>query len=575
MLNRRLACIVVLVLAAVPAHAQLGGLSGAINKAKKAIEQAKPTQPPPNPNQPPPAQPPTQAPPAQQPPAQQQAVQPGTSAQAGAGDAVELTQQMYSLMTMRDIPQYMEDKFIVPLASAQISSEQSFWKQIGPQDNGDRIYPAKPSITYEWQKLIETQPEFAGGPMLDAFVNNNADWSFLTRNPQWNPNINPAARPVVGLLVFSKEKVDGRQAEFAARELAPVAKRMFQMAVRKLPTHFYFTAELPMWKYDFSTSAIRFNGNQQMPDKIDLMRPVYDPGIKVGVREYYDKLPAKAREGLVYAAGGSGDGYGYWVAQHTMPPGNKPGGWSAGSPEAKWKENFIWGPIPEPTIFALDRQLRITSIPLDVARAEALSKLGGLLTARVFFTADRIELGNPAAPLDRATQTVLYARLERVQLLDRNKSVVATIDATGFLAAKEANAALAAATAPRPAQMSANDIALKEVADSVAYCNNDPSMSLVFNCDNFGREVYNYRMAHQNEKPETIASLAQSNKLNCVGCVDGTRVSTWIMNRGAADKLDNRVVNCITQNVIVTLQKRPEPAHFKEFYADAVAMCKK
>src|SRR5213075_1794571 len=102
--------------------------------------------------------------------------------------------------------------------------------------------------------------------------------------------------PVIGLFVFSKEKVEGRQAEFAARELAPVAKRMFQMAMKKLPTHFYFSEQLPLWKYDFGASAIRFNGTQQMPDKIDLMRPVYDPGIKVGVREYYDKLPAKARE---------------------------------------------------------------------------------------------------------------------------------------------------------------------------------------------------------------------------------------------------------------------------------------
>jgi len=63
MLNRRLACFVVLALAAQPAYAQLGGLSGAINKAKKAIEQAKPPQTPPNPNQPPPQQPTAQQPP--------------------------------------------------------------------------------------------------------------------------------------------------------------------------------------------------------------------------------------------------------------------------------------------------------------------------------------------------------------------------------------------------------------------------------------------------------------------------------------------------------------------------------
>jgi hypothetical protein len=448
MLNRRLACLVVLTLAAQPAYAQLGGLSGAINKAKEAIKQAQPPQQRPNPNQPPP----TQQPPAQQlPPAQQAPAPQGTVAQVSTGDSVEMTQQMYSLMTLRDIPQYMDDRFIAPIASAQISAEQSFWKQIGPQEVGGAVRPARPSITYEWQKLIDAQPEFASGPLLDAFVNNNADWSFLSTNPQWNPNINPAARPVTALLVFSKEKVEGRQPDFAARELAPVAKRMFAMATKKLPTHFYFNATLPQWKYDFGASAIRFNGTTEMPDKIDLMRPVYDPGIKVGVRDYYEKLPARAREMLPYAAGASGDSYGYWVAQHTMPAGNKPGGSAGESPESKWKQNFIWGPIPEPTIFVLDRQVRIGAIPLDVARAEALTKMQGLLTARVFFTADRIELGNPAAPLERATQTVLYARLEKVQFLDRNGGLVATLEAASFRAAKDANAALAAPPRPAPA----------------------------------------------------------------------------------------------------------------------------
>jgi len=439
MFDRRLACIVVVALgAALPANAQFGRLSGAIKKAKEAVDAAQPAQPRPNPN-PPPAQPIAQQPTAQQ----------GAVPQAPTGDSVELTQQMYSLMTLRDIPQYMDDKFIVPLASAQISTEQSFWKQIGPQETGGTVRPARPSITYEWQKLIDTQPELAGGPLLDAFVNNKADWSFLSRNPQWNPNINPASMPVIGLLVFSKEKVEGRQPEFAARELAPVAKRMFQMAMKKLPTHFYFSEPLPVWKYDFSASAIRFNGTQQMPDQIDLMRPVYDPGIKVGVRDYYDKLPARAREMVPYAATASGDSYGYFIAQHTMPAGNKPGPGGEG-PESKWKQNFIWGPIPEPTIFALDRQVRIGAIPLDAARAEALSKLQGLLTARVFFTADRIELGNPAAPLDRATQTVLYAKLDKVQILDRNGALVATLEAASFRGAKEANAALPATTAPKP-----------------------------------------------------------------------------------------------------------------------------
>jgi hypothetical protein len=132
---------------------------------------------------------------------------------------------------------------------------------------------------------------------------------------------------------------------------------------------------------------------------------------------------------------------------------------------------------------------------------------------------------------------------------------------------------------PRPAppnpSRQASDIALKEVPDSVAYCKKDPALSVVFNCESFGREVYNYRMAHLNEKPEPVASLVASNKLNCAPCIDNVRVGLWISNHGAADHLDNRTINCVTQNVIVTLYKKPEANHLKEFYNEAVATCRK
>jgi hypothetical protein len=82
-------------------------------------------------------------------------------------------------------------------------------------------------------------------------------------------------------------------------------------------------------------------------------------------------------------------------------------------------------------------------------------------------------------------------------------------------------------------------------------------------------------MAHLNEKADTVASLVASNKLNCAPCIDNTRVGIWIMNHGAADKLDNRTINCVTQSVIVTLYKKPEANHLKEFYNEAVATCRK
>ena len=127
---------------------------------------------------------------------------------------------------------------------------------------------------------------------------------------------------------------------------------------------------------------------------------------------------------------------------------------------------------------------------------------------------------------------------------------------------------------PNPSRQ-ASDTAAKEMPASLAYCQKDPALYAVFDCNRFARVVYNYRMAHLNENPEAVSSLVASNKLNCAECIDNTRVSLWISNRGNADKLDQRVINCVTQNVIVTLYKKPEANHLRDFYNEAVVTCKK
>ncbi len=124
--------------------------------------------------------------------------------------------------------------------------------------------------------------------------------------------------------------------------------------------------------------------------------------------------------------------------------------------------------------------------------------------------------------------------------------------------------------APNPSRQ-ASDAVMKEVPAAVAYCQKDPSMSAIFNCDNFGRAIYNYRMAHINESSEPLATVVT--KLNCVECVDAVRVSQWVGNRAAADKLGNKATNCVTQSVIVNLHKTPQANRLKEFYEKAVATC--
>jgi hypothetical protein len=127
---------------------------------------------------------------------------------------------------------------------------------------------------------------------------------------------------------------------------------------------------------------------------------------------------------------------------------------------------------------------------------------------------------------------------------------------------------------PNPSR-AASDTAIKELPASKAYCQKDPAMSQVFICDNFARVVYNYRMAHVNEAAEPLASLVAAHKLNCAECIDNTRVSLWVENRAAADKLSPKATNCVSQNVIVTLYKTPEANQLREFYKQAIATCSK
>jgi hypothetical protein len=82
-------------------------------------------------------------------------------------------------------------------------------------------------------------------------------------------------------------------------------------------------------------------------------------------------------------------------------------------------------------------------------------------------------------------------------------------------------------------------------------------------------------MAHVNETREPVAGLVAAHKLNCAECIDNTRVSLWVSQRANADKLETKVTNCVTQNVIVTLYKTPEAERLKDFYKQAVAVCNK
>jgi hypothetical protein len=195
-----------------------------------------------------------------------------------------------------------------------------------------------------------------------------------------------------------------------------------------VPTHFYFTETLPNWQYDFDSKSIRFPGPSG-PTRLNLMLPLFDPETKKGYPDQVRALPAKAQAMMDYYMAG-GEGTNYNVIQHQMPEDVNPGGKILNPPPYYWKDAFRFAGLPEPTVIALDRQVQITAVPLDSARAETVHKEGGQLSARVYFAVDHIELQHPAKKDDNTT--MVFGRLEKVEILTRNKEVLASFNAKSF-----------------------------------------------------------------------------------------------------------------------------------------------
>lgn len=139
-------------------------------------------------------------------------------------------------------------------------------------------------------------------------------------------------------------------------------------------------------------------------------------------------------------------------------------------------------------------------------------------------------------------------------------------------------------TKPQPAASAlkqVRDAAVQEMPASVAYCKQEPNLSLILNCDSFGRVVYNYRVEHANEvgpnvQPEPVASLMAAQKLDCRSCIDNTRVAHWVTQRATAQKLSTQVTTCITITLTNTLYKKSNQVRqVKEFYNEAAGQCQK
>jgi hypothetical protein len=353
------------------------------------------------------------------------------------GGYVPLTDYRVSLLEFRDFPQFMSDAFVADVAKWQIIGERSNWKLLdaaiaGPPPPGVQLNPRRSQFVFEWQKYIDSDPGFAGQALLPVFLRSDADWSFLRKEKEWDEQHDA----YVYVFLFARDRIQDREPEFAARELAPVVKKQLQMAVARAQTKLYFDVQLRT-NYDVNQSAIRFLQNTSQPaDTIDLLTDMkqvtFAPGPVQNLqppsdRDYHTILPPAARS----------------MANCNRPvaipdtPLARPGVIVYGAdPEEVWRKGITGNTQDIKMLslggFALDRQLKLSAVPLDAKRAEPLMKLLRNLHARVFISADRMDMFQTAYERKVTPQALMFAHVQKVDILGPKDEMIATIAASSL-----------------------------------------------------------------------------------------------------------------------------------------------
>lgn len=371
-----------------------------------------------------------------------------TTATPSRDDYLPATGYRVKLLTIRDHPELI-DKAAAGFAKWQIYTEAGIWNDIdgwvkeNPAISG--LNPQHPAITFEWQKLVESNPALAKGPLLDVFLRPDADWSFVKRETGWDGHDS-----IVEVFLFSKEAIAGRDATFAAQEVAPILKKQLLMVSAEAPTKLFFLVPMQTCPYDFKTNAVPVcpASTSSAPSNTDLFPLVDKPMFSApaeNARAFGLVLPAGVHTTLNYAATDS---------EKVPEPDSRIGAhkMEGETPQQRWRALFASGGsaqlFPDLRVLALDRRLQLSSIPLDAKTAERLRANNGGFRARVSVAVDHMDKGIDAYEQKRTPIAIMFARVEKVEILAANNEVVETLGPEKFRSAKEALPEISPAPAP-------------------------------------------------------------------------------------------------------------------------------
>lgn len=331
-----------------------------------------------------------------------------------------LNAHLASLYEVRDIQDWMTQGALLKGAARLVQAEQTIWRQAtdGRACNGK-------ATVFEWDRARRAAPDLATGPLLSALMGMPMDWGFL--NTQTRFGLVPDH--CVAVTVFRREQVEGREPEFAAREVVDVYRASVEAAAKAAPKTVYVADRLPKARYDHASGTLVFPPESASSrDKpwspatlyhIDRTAPVAEAGDRPSSRIAYVE---PGMEGRVFYSLSSGSDT-TTVGDH----GPKPRSLGNGDIGETWRQT-LWSVTDDTQprrVIALDRRLELPRLPMDRAAAEKIVASRDRLTAIIRLDIDRAQ----ASPANGGS--MLFASLGALTVVGPD-GPIATIAPSAF-----------------------------------------------------------------------------------------------------------------------------------------------
>jgi hypothetical protein len=296
------------------------------------------------------------------------------------------------------------------------------------------LNPQRKTFVFEWQKEIDSNPALATNALLPIFLRPDPDWSFLRKQKDWDEQYDA----YVYVTLFARDKIQGREPDFVARDLAPIVKKHLQMAVTKASTNLYFDVPLHS-NYDVAKGQIRFasQDSNQPTDTVELVSPVSAVQFAEGP---VDKLPPPTERDMhtfLPPAARTTANYNRSFEMKDTPLA-RPSAYIYGAdPQEAWRKNINGNTQDFHTLvlgaFALDRQLKLSAIPFDPAKAEPIVQALRNLHARVYLSVNKMD--EFRVSYERAfkpMQAIMFAKVLRIEILGPKDEPIASIAASSL-----------------------------------------------------------------------------------------------------------------------------------------------